>query len=242
VSRWIERYRSGQFRQVWNEMTSLGGDLRSDAEALEQAAVVTRETMMRARHNVEQLVELLPAHGFEFEADPLVPPDSDVVAQLDALEEEVGLLPLALRAWFEEVGNVNLNGSHPEWTFEYPDPLVVDAPVEYIRSEFEAWSHDRGTEWDRGSQFEIPVAPDYLHKANISGGAPYGLVVPNAGVDGLLLWEPHQTTFVNYLRTAFRMGGMPGWLREPALLEDWALPDQPAPGWLLELGRTLLPL
>jgi hypothetical protein len=161
---------------------------------------------------------------------------------MDALEADVGPFPLALRAWFEVVGNVNLNGRHSAWSFEYPDPLVVDAPVDYIRSEFEAWAEDRGTEWDRGTVFEVPIAPDYLHKANVSGGMPYGIAVPNLAADGLLLWEPHQTTFVNYLRIAFHMGGMPGWQRQPALLEEWALPGEPPPQWLLELGHQLLPL
>jgi hypothetical protein len=223
-------------------MTSLGPDLRGDEAATSEAEKVARETMRRARLNVERLVDRLPSFGFEFETEPVVDPPRDVAVALDALEAEIGALPISLRVWFEEVGQVNLNGSHPEWTFEFPDPLVIDAPIEYIRSEFEAWSVDRDTESERSSPFEVPVAPDYLHKANVSGGMPYGLAVPNLASDGLLLWEPHQTTLVNYLRIAFRMGGMPGWQREPALLEDWALPHQPPPGWLLALGRDLLPL
>jgi hypothetical protein len=223
-------------------MTSLGVDLRSDGDALTEAIAVARETMVRARRNVERLVEALPSLGFAFESDPLAHPPPDAASQLDALEAEIGLLPLALRIWFEEVGQVNLNGTHPEWNFDYPDPLVVDAPVEFIRSEYEAWTADRGTEWDRGTTFEVPLAPDYLHKANVSGGAPYGLAVPNGGADGLLLWEPHQTTFVNYLRSAFRMGGMPGWQKEPALLEEWAMPTESPPTWLLEFGNELLPI
>jgi hypothetical protein len=223
-------------------MTSLGPDLRSDEAALSAATVVARETMRRARHNVERLVERLPTFGFEFEDKPVADPPPDATTLIDALESEIGLLPLSLRTWFEEVGQVNLNGAHPQWAFQYPDPLVVDAPVEYIRSEYEAWSADRGTEWDRGSTFEVPVAPDYLHKANVSGGMPYGLAVPNPGADGLLLWEPHQTTFVNYLRIAFFMSGMPGWQREPALAEDWAQRQEPPPTWRRELRQELLPL
>jgi hypothetical protein len=37
--------------------------------------------------------------------------------------------------------------------------------------------------------FTIGLAPDYLHKANVSGGAPYSMVMPNPAVDGLLLWN-----------------------------------------------------
>jgi hypothetical protein len=42
----------------------------------------------------------------------------------------------------------------------------------------EVWSVDRSTEWNRGSTFEVLVAPEYLHKANVSGGMPYGVAVP----------------------------------------------------------------
>jgi hypothetical protein len=223
-------------------MTSLGPHLRADETALTEALSVARETMRRARLNVERLIERLPAFGFQFEAEPLVNPPRDAAQQLDMLEAQIGVLPVALRAWFEEVGQVNLNGSHQDWAFEYADPLVVDAPTEYIRSEYEHWSAYRGTECDRRSSFEIPLAPDYLHKANVSGGMPYGIRVPDSAADALLLWEPHQTTFVNYLRIAFATGGMPGWQRAPALLEDWALPQEPAPRWLLELGRELIAL
>jgi hypothetical protein len=240
MTEWVERYRRGERRQVWAEMTTLGGDLRADGDEFAEAVAVARETMVRARRNVEVLIERLPSYGFAFEREPLVPPSPDAVEQLDALEAEIGRLPLALRIWFEEVGRVDLNGAHGEWRFEYPDPLVVDAPVEYIRSEHAEWAAARGTEWDRGMTFEVPIAPDYLHKANVSGGMPYGLVVPEPAVDGLLLWEPHQTTFVEYLRIAFRMGGMPGWQREPALLEEWALPQEAPPSWLLALGSELL--
>jgi hypothetical protein len=102
---------------------------------------------------------------------------------------EIGLLPLALRIWFEEVGQVNLNGRHRAWSLEYPDPLVVEAPVQHIRSEYEAWTSARGTEWDRGTIFEVPLAPDYLHKANVSGGMPLAVAVPNPGADGVAAVE-----------------------------------------------------
>jgi hypothetical protein len=37
--------------------------------------------------------------------------------------------------------------------------------------------------------------------------------LPNAAADRPLAGEPHRTTFVNYLRIAFRGGGFPGWER-----------------------------
>src|SRR5438270_5716592 len=38
---------------------------------------------------------------------------------------------------------------------------------------------------------------------------------PNAGVDGVFT-DWHKTTFVNYLRIAFKWGGFPGWERYPS--------------------------
>lgn len=36
------------------------------------------------------------------------------------------------------------------------------------------------------------------------------VAVPNGAVDGELLGEGHDTTFVNYLRICFRWAGLPG--------------------------------
>jgi hypothetical protein len=242
MSRWLERYRAGDRVQVWTEMSSLGDDLRAD-DSWAEAVEVTRETMRRARTNVERLLELLPANGYRFSDDPdvqlFVRPPADIVVQLDRLEARIGRLPFALRCWFEHVGLVNLMGQHPAWECAYTDPLVIEAPVDYIESEYGQWEADRGTEWDRGA-FVIDLAPDYLHKANVSGGAPYAMAVPNEGLDGLFLWERHQTTFVNYLRICFRWGGFPGWDR--GALDGWAAPpSQPRP-LLAEVASSLLPI
>jgi hypothetical protein len=199
--------------------------------------------MTRARWNVERLLALLQEEGYQFdngEGMPVFePPAADVSGQMDELELTVGPLPLALRAWFEYVGEVNFAGRHPGWSYEYSDPLVVAAPKEYILSEFADWEADKGTEWDRGG-FTVDIAPDYLHKANVSGGPPYGVAVPNAAADGLLLWERHRTMFVDYLRIAFAWAGFPGWDRSQP--EAWARPNEPTPSVLSQWSVELLPL
>jgi hypothetical protein len=43
----------------------------------------------------------------------------------------------------------------------------------------------------------------------------YEIKVPCACADALLLGEPDETTFVNYLRISFRWAGFPGWERMP---------------------------
>lgn len=241
MNRWVERYRAGDRVRVWAEMTSMGPQLRQEPD-WQDAVAVARETMVRARTNVERLIELLPGTGFAFESPPaglLVAPGSTVGVELDRLEEHIGPLPLSLRCWIEVVGQVDLVGHHPDWDHDLTDPLVVKAPIESIQSEHDLWLQDRGTTWDQGP-FRIDFAPDALHKANISGGAPYALAVPNASVDGLVLWEPHQTTFVNYLRLTFRWAGLPGW--DPMLGNRWSADPLEFPAALLRIRESLLPL
>ncbi len=213
MSGWLDRYLRGDRVQVWTEINGLGPSIRQDPDALAEAERVGRETMRRARSNAERLIDELPLVGYTLNPGPglvtLQAPEPEIAQRLDEIESRLGPLPLTWRWWSEEVGRLNLMGSHPEWECDYPDPLVVDAPPDYIDGEIDAWEEDRGTEWDSGAPFSIDFSPDHLHKANISGGAPYALVLPNEAADGLVHWERHNTTFVNYLRIAFASGGFP---------------------------------
>jgi hypothetical protein len=243
VALWLNRYRAGDRAQVWTEIVGLGPDLRDDEVNLAEADAVAHETMERVRANIESLIEILPAFGYQFAPAPGTvvyrPPETDVGEHLSHLEEVVGVLPLALRAWYEVVGEVSLIGQHPAWDYEYTDALVVQAPIEYVLAGHEQWEAERVSGWDRGA-FTIDLSPDYLHKANVSGGPPYSMSVPNEAADGIVLWERHQTTFVNYLRICFRWAGLPGWDR--GALDGWASPSSPPPVELAEVAQSLLPI
>jgi hypothetical protein len=76
----------------------------------------------------------------------------------------------------------------------------------------------------------LPVAPDRLHKDNVSGGPPYRLVVPDGCADGLFVAEATMP-FVSYLNWVFRSGGFPGHATSPA---PWAVRQS--------LAKNLLPL
>ncbi len=56
---------------------------------------------------------------------------------------------------------------------------------------------------------QIVIAPDALHKADISGDAYY-LTLPDGGAD-FVFDDGKGATFVNYLRKTFAWGGFPGW-------------------------------
>jgi hypothetical protein len=250
TAEWLDRYRHGDHAQVWQELTELGDRIRDDRQLYEVARAVVRETMSRARTNVETLADELQRRGYAFESTtrpPHEPPSDDIAVRLDELEERIGPMPLALRGWYEQVGRVDLTGTFPDRRhrkyreYRYPDPLVVDAPIEFVLAERVDWEMERGTEWDRGS-FTIDLAPDWLHKANVSGGGPYAMEVPNRGIDGPLLEEPHSTTFVDYLRIAFRWGGFPGWDPSPGTRESWARPPSPPPDVISELSALMQPL
>ena len=69
------------------------------------------------------------------------------------------------------------------------------------------------------------VAPDALHKANVSGGEAYMIALPAPFADAALEEEPHGVSFVEYLRIAILgWGGFPGWEHDkgnaPSELQD----------------------
>jgi hypothetical protein len=287
---YLERYRSGEYVAVWDQLVALGEEVRWKP-IYPDAVAVANETMRRARHNLELLIQRLAEAGYcfipptkQYELDTLKkqanPSDPEMLAatcknlerfvrkgwqsasKLDpeviaartaaraakfaerkaALEAELdafgskpplqnpevfdppckdtakwlkklekaagGPMPISLRAWFEQVGGVALLGSHdllnPKENAT-ADPLMVTSP-RHLLEMMDAEEADDG--------MALWIAPDDLHKANISGGDPYIITIPNACADAELKFEWHQTTFVKYLRKAFEWGGFPGWERD----------------------------
>ncbi len=217
----LDRYLQGEYEQVWD-------DLYAEDQAIYQeplfhdAVAVVQETMLRVRKNVERITARLYAIGYAFDTyrdghtkiygytQPHHPPIVNIGNEISEFEqlEGVGKLPLSLKLFWQIVGDVDWMGYHPLWP-AYSDPLVV-YPIEAARSDYEDWCYavdERGAEAGR---FGIQIAPDYIHKDNESGGSPYTIFVPNAAIDGVLEYERHQTTFVNYLRICFAHGGFPG--------------------------------
>jgi hypothetical protein len=240
---YLERYLHGEHEQVWDELL-LQGDairqepLRSDAYA------VAKETMRRVRHNVQVLVARLKAMGYKFGIYPdgttpfygwsgaHVPPPLNIkhrIASVEALGG-VGVLPLSLHVFWEIVGTVNFIGYHPNWP-EYADPLVV-GPIEVVDAFYDEWRHNVEDGDIEAGLFGIHIAPDFFHKDNVSGGAPYTILVPNAAIDSIVEFERHNTTFVNYLRICFRYGGFPG----------FEFPKKPLSSELSALPHDLLPI
>jgi hypothetical protein len=218
----FDRYLAGEHRQVWADLVALGEQALAPDCAADTLAVAY-ETMHRVEINVRLIAERLQALGYRFvwpgigrglfglgkgpAHAPHVPPGSDVHEAFAKLEEAAGgRLPLSLRVFYEVVGEVNFNGEHarlaPADGPVTPDPLVVEG----IEGAMD-WLDGR----DEDEPPQVAIAPDALHKANISGGAPYSVAVPAPVADAPLEDEPHDVTFVEYLRIAIAWGGFPGW-------------------------------
>lgn len=207
---------------MWQELRQLGARVREPAFAGEAQAVCD-EMARRARYNIDMLVERLLEQSYRFHKNdgagtpvqPFTGPGSDAEAFVAWLEQSFGPVPMVVSSWVRIVGDVWLVGTHPEWeTSAAADPLVVEVAGErnpgqdvrpYLLDEFEQWRED-----PQGKPFQLPIAPDHLHKNNVSGGAPYGLVLPDACADALIVTDTAMS-FVSYLQRVFDTGGFPRW-------------------------------
>lgn len=168
--------------------------------------------MQSLRSRIDFLKAALDALGFQFtypdEAFPGVPAGTDDA--IAKIESQVGTIPSALKAFYREIGSVNFCGHHPEWHgCDYPDPLVIYPPEAAI-SQLDEYLDDREEhdKWYGG--FRIPIAPDYYHKEDVSGGMWYGVAVPAVASDPPLLEEHHNTTLLGYINLSMNWGGFLG--------------------------------
>ncbi|MBI2687790.1 MAG: hypothetical protein HYX27_15880 [Acidobacteria bacterium] len=136
----LERYLQGQHTAVWAELNELGDNVRS-RKLRDDAYAVARETMRRARVNIEALIKRLPELGYKFhDKKPFVSPPRNTESQCKKLERILsGPLPMTLWAWWEQVGEVSLTGEHQALHTVNSDPIVF-APVSYALEAVADWA------------------------------------------------------------------------------------------------------
>jgi hypothetical protein len=196
---------------VWSDLGAvahLDGPWRAEAE---QVAVLTME---RVRRNALSLTAALIARGWPVSPEQALPgPAPDAEDRLRQLEQVTGsAVPPALAAYWRIAGTTDLV---PRDTRDIPFPpgvpeqLTVADPLEIIDHTTARFSVQERQEESAGlhpeiaGPLELTIAADYLHKANISGGAPYSVWLPHAGADPLIRDAEHYLTFTDYLRRAF---------------------------------------
>jgi hypothetical protein len=207
---------------VWQE-------IRDAAEVTPDAEAVATELMTRVASNVDLVVSRLEEAGWRFLHSPAhVPPDEEDAELLTEAQELTGPMPLALTACLSVVGEVCLAGTHPEWSrtaylFDVrseavlADPLWLP-PAGWLLEQCEAWSEEGAH-----GPFTVELAPDELHKANISGST-HDIELPTPDLDPVLVGVQRRVgiTLVDYLRVSLlQWGGFPGFEFEddvPALV------------------------
>ncbi|WP_119302699.1 hypothetical protein [Dongia deserti] len=241
----LKRYCAGEFDQVWREIrshASLEGEFRD--EVME----VANATMRRVAQNADLITERLQTVGWQALSSEYqglrTPPKLSDEAIFSRIAELSGApIPPTLLAFWRVVGGINwiwdynCDGRPRDLGFDLPpeehDALCVDAPsvITYL---FDEWIDQKGEAGlDLQHRLRIDLAPDCLHKANISGGSPYCIEVPFLGADPLFSDERHGLPFLDYLRLAFRWAGFPG------LDRHWARKD--VQSFVARFGKDLIP-
>jgi hypothetical protein len=215
----LQRYQSGELEQVWREIRAherIAGAFRDEVIEVAEAA------MRRVALNADLLTERLQTIGwrslYQGLRTPPLPGDQSVLTRIEEISEAP--LPPTLLAFWRVVGGINWVWDYnapvaqPDLGFDLPpeehDALCIDAPG-VVSHQFKEWVGEKEMyDPDLVHPFRVELAPDYLHKANISGGAPYCIEVPFSGADPLLADEGHLLPFLDYLRLAFRWAGFPG--------------------------------
>lgn len=213
----LSRYRGGQFQEVWREFSKL--PMADDALRLEAEAVAD-ETMKRVARNADIVAQQLANAGWEALTGELRnAPEADDQKFIASVEALTGApIPISLASFWKIVGGIDF-----VWNYEvdrYPpdlcesvdlveaDPLYI-SPVRHSLYHLELW-FEQPPDRAAGEPWFLDLAPDYLHKANISGGAAYGAELPVHWADFTFANERHNLKFIDYLRLAFRWGGFPG--------------------------------
>jgi len=236
----LSRYQNGEHEAVWRDLMALGPEVRK--EPYKQAAwAVAQETMRRAAHNVKLLLEKLKQLDYQFNGGEwvYVPCTKEERKLLAACDRKHLWIPISLRAFREEVGRVDLVGSHATLSpmDDKGEPLLTDA-LEVQDCELtldgilEEWSE---TSPEEREPMAWEICADAQGKADILVDVQvedcYTVQLPNAAADAVLEGEAHKIAFVEYLRLSFQWGGFPGWEKyenrpekELAFLREGLLP------------------
>jgi hypothetical protein len=240
---WLARYQAGAHIAVWDEICALEGAIR-DPAVLPEAEAVAREMMKRVRENLERIVAVLDKHGYAFAVgkvkDVLVGPKPKTAAAIADMEKVAGVpLPIALRAFYEAVGEVNLmelpdfdydEGAELFRDFARFDPLVVVSPKEAIKPLKESRKReDKYPVELRRRLAGAYLGPDPRRKADLNtyqDDDPYVIDVTGAAADGVVERASFSQPFVAYLRTCLEGGGfyaLPQLLSEETFAQREAL-------------------
>lgn len=233
----LARYEAGEYA-AWGELVRHSLFVSQHADARAEARAVAEALMRRVRQNVDAVRATLKQAGAKLADEQ--PPASPQA--LERLVKSTGPLPVSLAAFWNVVGSIDLlppysrdddDDGYGPCSLEAEgislialDPLSVYGPdADRVVDDYDDALED-GDE-DEVELMSVPLAPDFLHKQNISGGSSYKVLLPPTNVfdalDPDVLDEAHETTLVGYLRACFEYGGFPLLAVAPRPIEEISL-------------------
>ena len=214
-----EQYKSGKTREVFTEIQKLGQDAFLP-EKFEEVEAVLVETFERVAYNLEIIYSELKNINYVFFDRPYhkpLPNTDKLLNKLDRAVKDFGFVPLSLKYFYKIVGGVDFAWNYNKESiipWEAADPIQIsslDEIVSYVTGKY--WKEniqDYVDDETFGFAF-LELAADDLHKDNISGGSPYSLKIGKTPtIDNDFENEPHNTTFIDYLRICFDYCGFSG--------------------------------
>jgi hypothetical protein len=143
---YLERYRNGEVVQVWEELIALGDQVREEP-LYSDARAVARETMERARRNIETIYKRLQSIGYQFEAERSYKKGPDQAADLlnglrdqlagdSMLESMFGRMLGSLESMSEQLGQMFPAADQPVESpkgFTPPDSDIVEQLDDFER-------------------------------------------------------------------------------------------------------------
>lgn len=225
--KFIERYLDGEDgRAVYDDIYALGEEAFNN-EYFDDVYAVLTETFNRVAFNLQVIYRELSSINYIFKSNFTSNSDRSLVAPLlnsDRLIEDLenavadfGKIPLSLKLFYKIVGSCNFTWdyeSQPILLWEGADAIQIDSLddlVAYVTTDDWKEYITESLEYDEDEIPSLELAPDYLHKDNISGGPSYSLqITQNESIDSLFLNEPNETTFIDYLRICMENCGFPG--------------------------------
>lgn len=227
MSNYLQRYRNGEHRNVWLELTGLGEAVR-DEPVFQQAMAVAREAISRIESNLKLLYDRLLDCGYEF-AYPdkaLVVARPETTETIEEVENEIGVLPLSIRAWYETFASVNFEQSEAQLRGQKGPESVQGLgshPAMCIKSLGAAW-RDSEEKTDPGACAQyLEIGPE------LSNCCMAGVTCPNPVFDEekFAIDGRKESSFMAFLRDSLEAGGFPFWAHTGGNIPDIICPVKP---------------
>ncbi|MBS1955225.1 MAG: hypothetical protein JST89_13650 [Cyanobacteria bacterium SZAS-4] len=220
MANFLQRYEAGE-HNVWNEMVCSAPEIFKNEELMTEATAVARAIMKRVQLNASAVRQTLK--NARANPGPGAAPQTD--EDLSIFTKRFGPLPLSLDVFYRTVGSIELtpvdydygdNELESRYGIELItlDPLLIE-PANSLGWMVDDYDAQIAEDEEADNPLQFGLCPDFLHKADISGGTPYFVDIPAFSAEDKLdplvnFDDMDPMPLVEYFRYCFRWGGFPG--------------------------------